>query len=94
MCIVYILKHFCNRKLSGRTGPDVSGDGAPVDLAKHLEGWVASAIQIVTAIGIVVAYSRSRIRVGESKLCGVFGNPFFQIFAVACNLLATVGTML
>lgn len=139
------------------TGTDVSGDGALVDLAKHLGGWVAivgyiftllalatsfwantlnlrdivyeqtkwnrnlswlasslpclavaflglsnfvglaraaSAIQIVTAIGIVVAYSRSRKRVGESKLCGVFGNPFFQIFAVACNLLATVGAML
>jgi hypothetical protein len=42
LCIVYILKHFCNRKLSGWTGTDVSGDGALVDLAKHLGGWVAT----------------------------------------------------
>lgn len=138
-------------------GEDITKDGALVDLAKHLGGWVsivgyvftllalatsfwantlnlrdivheqtklsvrmswllaslpclaiallslasfvgftrfASIIQVVTGIGIVVAYNRSRKRVGESAICGRFGSLAFQIIVIICNLLATVGAVL
>lgn len=138
-------------------GKDVTGDGALVDLARHLGGWVsiigylftllalatsfwantlnlrdivaeqtkwskniswlaasapclvlallglssfvgftrfASVIQVVTGIGIIVAYNKSRKRVGQSPLCGAFGTLPFQILVVACNLLATIGAVL
>lgn len=138
-------------------GKDVTGDGALVDLARHLGGWVsiigylftllalatsfwantlnlrdivseqtnwskniswlaaslpclvlallglssfvgftrfASVIQVVTGIGIIVAYNKSRKRVGQSPLCGAFGTLPFQILIVVCNLLATIGAVL
>lgn len=138
-------------------GKDVTGDGALVDLARHLGGWVsiigylftllalatsfwantlnlrdivaeqtkwskniswlaasapclvlallglssfvgftrfASVIQVVTGIGIIVAYNKSRKRVGQSPLCGAFGTLPFQILVVVCNLLATIGAVL
>lgn len=138
-------------------GKDITGDGALVDLARHLGGWVsiigylftllalatsfwantlnlrdivaeqtewskniswlaaslpclvlallglssfvgftrfASVIQVVTGIGIVVAYNKSRKRVGQSPLCGTFGTLPFQILVVVCNLLATIGAVL
>lgn len=138
-------------------GKDITGDGALVDLARHLGGWVsiigylftllalatsfwantlnlrdivaeqtnwkkniswlaaslpcliiallgvssfvgfarfASVIQVVTGIGIIVAYNKSRKRVGQSPMCGVFGTLPFQILVVVCNLLATVGAVL
>lgn len=54
----------------------------------------ASIIQVVTGIGIIVAYNCSRRRVGKSLICGVFGSLPFQILVVAFTLLASVGAVM
>ena len=138
-------------------GKDISQDGALVDLAAHLGGWVsivgylftllalatsfwantlnlrdiiheqtkwglklswlaatlpclalaflglarfvgftrfASIIQVVTGLGLIVAYHNSRKRVGEAPVVGQFGTLPFQILVVLCTFLATVGSVL
>lgn len=54
----------------------------------------ASIIQVVTGIGIIVAYNCSRRRVGKSPICGVIGSLPFQILVVAFTLLASVGAVM
>ena len=54
----------------------------------------ASAIQVVTGLGIIFAYWLSRRRVGGSALVGRFGTVPFLILTALCSLLATVGAML
>ena len=54
----------------------------------------ASIIQVVTGIGIIVAYNCPRRRVGKSPICGVFGSLPFQILVVAFTLLASVGAVM
>lgn len=54
----------------------------------------ASIIQVVTGVGIIVAYHLSRKRHQSSELVGRFGTLPFQIFVVICTLLASVGAML
>ena len=54
----------------------------------------ASAIQVVTGLGIILAYHLSRKRVGESPLVGRFGTLPFQIFVLLCTLLATAGSFM
>lgn len=54
----------------------------------------ASIIQVVTGLGIIVAYNRSRKRVGRSDLLGSFGTLPFQILVAVCTLLATVGAVM
>ena len=54
----------------------------------------ASIIQVVTGLGIIVAYALSRKRVGESALVGHFGTAPFLILVGLCTLLATVGAVL
>ena len=136
-------------------GTDITGDGALVDLARHLGGWVgvvgyvftllalatsfwantlnlrdivheqtkwglrvswlaasapclviallglasfvgftrfASAIQVVTGVGIIWAYHLSRKRTGASPLVGKFGTLPFQLIVICITLLATVGS--
>ena len=138
-------------------GSDITEDGALVDLARHLGGWVsvigyiftllalatsfwantlnlrdivgeqtklgrniswliaslpclvlamfglssfvgftrfASIIQIVTGLGIIVAYNRSRKRTGASPICGRFGAPVFQVLIIVFTLLSSVGAVL
>ena len=53
----------------------------------------ASLIQVVTGVGIMVAYSLSRRRVGSAPLVGSLGSWPFQILVVLCTLLASVGAM-
>ena len=60
-----------------------------VSLARY-----ASAIQVVTGLGIIFAYYLSRKRVGSSALVGRFGTVPFLILTALCSLLATVGAML
>ena len=137
-------------------GKNITGDGALVDLAAHLGGWVsvlgyvftllalatsfwantlnlrdivheqtgwglhiswltaslpclaialfgaatfvgftrfASIIQVVTGVGIIVAYHLSRKRLGEAPLTGRLGTLPFQIIVVLCTLLASVGAV-
>ena len=54
----------------------------------------ASIIQVVTGIGIIVAYNRSRKRTGASPICGKFGSLAFQILVIAFALLSSVGAVL
>ena len=54
----------------------------------------ASVIQIVTGIGIIIAYNRSRKRTGASPICGKFGSLVFQILVIAFSLLSSVGAIL
>ena len=53
----------------------------------------ASIIQVVTGVGIMVAYNLSRRRVKNADIVGSFGTLPFQILVVACTLLASVGAM-
>lgn len=54
----------------------------------------ASVIQVVTGIGIIVAYNRSRKRTGTSPICGKFGTLPFQILVVIFSLVSSVGAVL
>ncbi len=54
----------------------------------------ASIIQVVTGLGVIVAYALSRRRVGQSPLVGRFGAAPFLILVGLCTLLATVGAVL
>ena len=54
----------------------------------------ASIIQVVTGLGVIVAYALSRRRVRQSVLVGRFGTAPFLILVGLCTLLATVGAVL
>lgn len=137
-------------------GSDISQDGALVDLASHLGGWVsavgyifsllalstsfwantlnlrdivheqtgwgvrksyvicsipcfllaltgvqnfvgftrlAGVIQVMTGIGIILSYSRSRRRAKESPICGPLGSLPFQIVVIVSSVAATAGSL-
>ena len=54
----------------------------------------ASIIQVVTGVGIIIAYNLSRKRTGSAPLVGKFGSLPFQIIVVLCTLLASLGAVL
>lgn len=54
----------------------------------------ASVIQVVTGLGIIMAYNRSRKRTGRSEMLGRCGTVPFQIAVAICSVLATVGAVL
>lgn len=54
---------------------------------------IASVIQVLTGIGIIVAYNRSRKREKESPICGFIGKLPFQIIVVISSILATLGAL-
>ena len=55
---------------------------------------LAGIIQVLTGIGIIIAYSRSRKRVGQSLICGRFGTLPFQITVILSSIMATVGSVI
>lgn len=55
---------------------------------------LASVVQVLTGVGIIVAYHRSRRKAGVSPICGRFGALPFQILVIAGTLLSTVGALL
>lgn len=55
---------------------------------------LAGIIQVLTGIGIIIAYSRSRGRVGQSLICGRFGTLPFQIIVILSSIMATVGSVI
>ena len=55
---------------------------------------LAGVIQVLTGIGIIIAYSRSRRRTGLSPICGRFGTLPFQILVILGSIAATVGSVL
>ncbi len=55
---------------------------------------VASVIQIVTNLAIVVAYSVTRRKYPDSPLLGKWGSIAFQVLVIAMAIVATVGSIL
>ena len=55
---------------------------------------VASVIQIVTNLAIVVAYSLTRRKYPDSPLLGKWGGIVFQVLVILMAVVATVGSIL
>lgn len=55
---------------------------------------LAGVVQILTGVGIIIAYNRSRKRTGKSLICGRLGTFPFQILVIAGSLLSTIGSLL
>ena len=55
---------------------------------------LAGIIQVLTGIGIILAYNRSRKRAGQSLICGKFGKLPFQIIVILSSIMATVGSVI
>ncbi len=56
---------------------------------------LAGVVQILTGIGVIVAYHRSRKRVmNGNPVCGRFGNLAFEILVIAGSILSTAGAVL
>lgn len=56
---------------------------------------LASAIQIVTGIGVIIAFNRSRKKHDKNcKITGTFGSLPWQILVVASAVVATVGSLI
>lgn len=54
---------------------------------------LASVVQVLTGVGIIISYNRSRKRESSSIICGFFGKLPFQILVVLSTLFATVGAL-
>lgn len=54
---------------------------------------IASIIQIVTGVAIIVAYNRSRKKHPQSLICGFIGKLPFQIIVVTGSIMATLGSV-
>lgn len=54
---------------------------------------LASVIQVLTGLGIILAYNRSRKKTGESPIIGRFGALPFQLIVALSSVLATVGSL-
>ena len=55
---------------------------------------VASAIQIITNLAVVVAYGVTRRKYPDSPLLGKWGSIVFQILVIVMAIVATVGSIL
>lgn len=55
---------------------------------------LAGVIQVLTGIGIIIAYNRSRKKAGESLICGKFGTLPFQLIVIISSILATAGSLI
>lgn len=55
---------------------------------------LAGVVQVLTGIGIIIAYNRSRKHAKESPICGKLGTLPFQILVIAGSLISTIGSML
>ena len=55
---------------------------------------LAGVIQVLTGIGIIIAYNRSRKRKGSSLICGKLGTLPFQIIVIIGSLVSTIGSLL
>ena len=55
---------------------------------------IAGVIQVLTGLGIILTYNRSRKRIGGSAIVGKWGTLPFQILVVAGSIAATVGSVI
>lgn len=54
---------------------------------------LAGVVQVLTGVGVIIAYNRSRHRAGQSPLCGKLGTLPFQIIVVVASIVSTVGSL-
>ena len=54
---------------------------------------IASVIQVLTGVGIIISYHRSRKRTGQSLIVKGFGTVPFEVIVIASSLIATVGAL-
>ena len=54
---------------------------------------LASVVQVLAGVGIIISYNRSRKREGTSVICGFLGKLPFQILVVISSIFATVGAL-
>lgn len=54
---------------------------------------LASVVQVLTGVGIIISYNRSRRREKNAPICGVWGTLPFQILVVVSTLFATIGAL-
>ena len=55
---------------------------------------LAGAVQVLTGVGVIVAYHHARKRTQSSPICGKLGTLPFQIIVVIGSLAATAGSLL
>ena len=55
---------------------------------------LAGVVQVLTGIGIIIAYNRSRKHEGSSLICGRLGTIPFQVIVVVSSLLSTIVSLL
>lgn len=55
---------------------------------------LASAVQLVTGIGIILAYARTRKRHPRSPICGPFGCLLFRLLVICGALLSALGAVI
>ena len=55
---------------------------------------LAGVVQILTGVGIIIAYNRSRKRTGQSPICGRLGTLPLQLLVIAGSLLSSIGSLL
>lgn len=55
---------------------------------------LASVVQVLTGVGVILAYNHSRKGKQGNTICGKFGNLPFQIIVIAGSLIATVGALI
>lgn len=55
---------------------------------------LAGVVQVLTGVGVIIAYNRSRHRAGSSVICGKAGVLPLQIIVVIGSLLSTVGALI
>lgn len=55
---------------------------------------LAGVVQVLTGIGVIIAYHSSRKRTGRSEICGVWGTLPFQILVIASSIASTLGSLL
>lgn len=55
---------------------------------------LAGVVQVLTGIGIIIAYNRSRKHAKDSPICGKLGTLPFQLLVIAGSLISTIGSLL
>ena len=54
---------------------------------------IAGVVQVLTGIGVIVAYHGSRKRAKESPICGFWGGTVFQVIVIVGSVASTLGSL-
>ena len=55
---------------------------------------LASVVQVLTGVGVILAYNHSRKGKKGNTICGKFGSITFQIIVIVGSIVATVGALI